>query len=47
VNDADRFRRLVVNLTLKGVPAGEYRLRLEVPGGSGDSGRSELPVHVQ
>jgi hypothetical protein len=47
VNDADRFRRLVVNLTLKGVPAGDYRLRLEVPGGSGDSGRSELPVHVQ
>jgi len=47
VNDADRFRRLVVSLTPKGVPAGAYRLRLDLPGSSGDEGRSELPIRVQ
>jgi VWFA-related protein len=47
VEDADRFRRLVVSLTPKGVPAGDYRLRLSVPAGPGaEESRSELAVRV-
>jgi VWFA-related protein len=47
VKDADRFRRLVMSLTPKGVPAGDYRLRLTVPSpDSAEESRSELAVRV-
>ena len=47
VKDADRFRRLVMSLTPKGVPAGDYRLRLIVPSpDSAEESRSELAVRV-
>jgi hypothetical protein len=47
VKDADRFRRLVMSVTPRGVPAGDYRLRLTVPSsdGAADS-RSEMAVRV-
>jgi VWFA-related protein len=47
VNDADRFRRLVMSLTPRGVPAGDYRLRLTVPASDGaEDSRSEMAVRV-
>jgi hypothetical protein len=47
VPDADRFRRIVVSMTPKGVPVGEYRLRLALLHSSGtEEGRSELAVRV-
>jgi VWFA-related protein len=46
VKDADRFNRLVLSLTPKGVPAGEYRLRLTVPGTGGAESQSEVAVRV-
>jgi VWFA-related protein len=47
VKDADRFRRLVMSVTPKGVPAGEYRLRLSVPSPDGaEDRRSEMAVRV-
>jgi VWFA-related protein len=47
VPDADRFRRIVVGMTPKGVPPGEYRLRLALlqPSGTEES-HSELAVRV-
>jgi VWFA-related protein len=47
VEDADRMQRIVFNVTPKGVPAGEYRLRVTIgkPGGGG-SAQSELSVRV-
>lgn len=47
VPDADRFRRIVVSMTPKGVPPGEYRLRLALlqPSGTEES-RSEVAVRV-
>jgi hypothetical protein len=47
VKDADRFRRLVMSVTPKGVPAGDYRLRLSVPSpDNGEDSRSEVAVRV-
>ena len=47
VPDADRFRRIVVSMTPKGVPPGEYRLRLAVLHSSGtEESRSEVAVRV-
>jgi VWFA-related protein len=47
VMDADRFRRIVVSLTPKGVSPGDYRLRLALLGASGtEEGSSELAVRV-
>ena len=47
VPDADRFRRIVVSITPKGVPPGEYRLRLALLPASGtEESSSELAVRV-
>jgi|KBSSwiStaDraftv2_1062776.scaffolds.fasta_scaffold08883_3 VWFA-related protein len=47
VADADRFRRLVVSVTPKGIPAGDYWLRLSIPTAPGaEESRSQFPVRV-
>jgi VWFA-related protein len=46
VKDADQHQRVVVSLTPKGVPAGDYRLRLTVQDGQGRDVTSETPVRV-
>jgi len=47
VADADRFRRIVVGITPKGVPPGEYRLRLALIGPAGtEENASEVAVRV-
>jgi hypothetical protein len=47
VPDADRFRRIVVSITPKGVAPGEYRLRLALLPASGtEESGSELAVRV-
>lgn len=46
VSDPDRFRRLVLTVTPKGVPRGDYRLRLTLASAGSEESRSELAVRV-
>jgi VWFA-related protein len=46
VSDADGFRRLVVTVTPKGVPRGDYRLRFTAASPGTEEIRSELGVRV-
>jgi VWFA-related protein len=46
VNDPDRFRRLVLTVTPKAVPRGDYRLRLTLASAGSEESRSELAVRV-
>ena len=47
VEDADRMQRVVFSVTPKGVPDGDYRLRVTVtPAAGGAAGQSELAVRV-
>jgi len=47
VSDLDRFRRLVLTVTPKGVPRGDYRLRLTVASSGSAESRSEQAVRVE
>jgi VWFA-related protein len=47
VSDVDRFRRLVLTVTPRGVPRGQYRLRLTVASSGSAESRSEQAVRVE
>jgi VWFA-related protein len=46
VQDADRFQRVVVSLTPRDVPPGDYRLRVTLQDAPQGTALSELPVRV-